>query len=257
MKKEPVLGYIVYEGPSDIDGAPIVVIVNKVDADSANAKTGGLVQTYIIRSDVPPHEALKTGDDASVCGDCKHRPLLAKASGEAPCYVLVFQSVLAVYDAYLRGRYVRLTPKQVARLLRGKRVRLGTYGDPGAAPRRVWSDLIEFADGHTGYSHLWQRWVHHATRKAWQRLVMASVDNEAEYIKANVQGWRTFRVATGWDKFLSEVRCPASKEAGNKTTCAECLLCGGTTTQTHKNVVIIDHAAGHAKRVIPMLPVAA
>ncbi len=257
MKKQDVLGYIVYEGPSEIDDAPIVVIVNKIDGDSENDKTGGLVQTFIIRSDVPPYDALKSGEDASVCGDCKHRPILAEGNGEPPCYVNVLWSVRAVYDAYKRGRYVRLTPKQVARLLRGKRVRLGTYGDPGAAPRRVWSDLIEFAEGHTGYSHLWQRWMHHATRKAWQRLVMASVDNEAEYIKANVQGWRTFRVATGWDKFLSEVRCPASKEAGNKTTCAECLLCGGTTTQTHKNVVIIDHAKGHAKRVIPMLAVPA
>jgi hypothetical protein len=257
MSKNEVLGYVIYEGPSEIDGAPIVVVVNKLSADSANEKTGGLVQTFIIRSDVPPTDALKSGEDASVCGDCKHRPILAEQSGEPPCYVNVGRSVLSVYGAYKRGRYTKVTPAQAGRLLKGKRIRLGTYGDPGAAPLKTWRDLIAFADGHTGYSHLWQRWTHHATRKAWQRLVMASVDNEAEYIKANVQGWRTFRVATAWDKFLSEVRCPASKEAGNKTTCEECLLCGGTTTQTHKNVVIIDHARGHKQRVIPLLPVAA
>ncbi len=257
MKKSDVLGYVIYEGPSEIDGKPIVVIVNKLNANSQNAKTGGLVQTFIIRSDVPPTEALKTGHDASVCGDCKHRPLLAKESGEPPCYVNVGRSVLSVYGAYKRGRYTKVTPKQAGWYLRGKSIRLGTYGDPGAAPRTVWTSLIAFAKGHTGYSHLWEMWTHHGTRKTWQRLVMASVDSVGEHLIATSLGWRTFRVATDWYKIDNEVRCPASKEAGNKTTCAECLLCGGTTTQTHKNVVIIDHAAGHAKRVIPLLPVAA
>ena len=62
-----ILGYIAYEGPSEIDGAPIVVIVNKIDG-SKNAKTGALVQTFIIRSDIAPTDALKTGADYSICG---------------------------------------------------------------------------------------------------------------------------------------------------------------------------------------------
>ena len=71
------LGYIAYEGPSQIDGRPIVVIVNKL-AGSANAKTGAdLVQTFIIRADVAPTDALKTGADVSICGQCVHRPILA------------------------------------------------------------------------------------------------------------------------------------------------------------------------------------
>ena len=253
MKKEPVLGYIVYEGPSAVDGAPIVVIVNKIEGDSENDKTGGLVQTFIIRSDIPPYDALKSGDDASVCGDCKHRPILAEESGDPPCYVNVLWSVRAVYDAYKRGRYTKVTPAQAGRLLKGKRIRLGTYGDPGAAPLKMWQALIAFADGHTGYTHLWQRWTHHATRKAWQKLVMASVDSVGEYLIAKSLGWRTFRVATDWYKIDNEIRCPASKEAGNKTTCAECILCGGTTTQTEKDILIIDHARGFGKRVIPIL----
>ena len=71
MKK--VLGYIAYEGPSEIDGKPIVVIVNKLDG-SDNAKTGAdLVQTFIIRSDVPPTEALKSGDDEIGRASCRER----------------------------------------------------------------------------------------------------------------------------------------------------------------------------------------
>ena len=101
------LGYIAYEGPSAIDGAPIVVIVNKINDKSANAKTGALVQTFILRADVPPTEALASGADVSICGACPHRPILAKQSGEAPCYVNVGRAPLAVWHAYKRGRYAR------------------------------------------------------------------------------------------------------------------------------------------------------
>ena len=62
-----ILGYIAYEGPSIIDGKPIVVIVNKIDG-SKNAKTGAIVQSFIIRSHVNPVNALQTGADVSVCG---------------------------------------------------------------------------------------------------------------------------------------------------------------------------------------------
>ena len=82
--KNSILGYIAYEGPSLIDGAPIAVIINKIDG-SDNSKTGAIVQSFIIRSDVGPTDALKTGQDESVCGDCPHRPMLAKSTGQAPC----------------------------------------------------------------------------------------------------------------------------------------------------------------------------
>ena len=66
------IGFIAYEGPSEIDGAPIVVIINKINDGSDNAKTGAIVQSFIIRSDAPT-EALKTGADYSICGDCARR----------------------------------------------------------------------------------------------------------------------------------------------------------------------------------------
>jgi len=98
-------GMIVYQGPSSIDGAPIVVILTGLEASSANGKTGDLVQSFVIRADVEPHTALKTGDDASVCGMCPHRPMLARETGDAPCYVRVGESVLSVYRAFRRGSY--------------------------------------------------------------------------------------------------------------------------------------------------------
>ena len=98
MKTTKPLGYILYEGPSMIDGAPVVVIVNKIDG-SDNAKTGAMVQTFIIRSDIAPTEALRTGDDVSICGDCEHRPILARETGKPPCYVNVRSAVRSVFEA--------------------------------------------------------------------------------------------------------------------------------------------------------------
>jgi hypothetical protein len=47
---------IIYQGPSLLDGAPIVVIANY---SKSNRKTGGVVQTYILRADMNPLEASK------------------------------------------------------------------------------------------------------------------------------------------------------------------------------------------------------
>lgn len=65
-------GFVVYDGPSAIDGERIVVIVCALER-SRNAKTGHMVQTYILRADMHPIEAVRTGADVSICGGCKHR----------------------------------------------------------------------------------------------------------------------------------------------------------------------------------------
>ena len=241
------LGYIAYEGPSQIDGRPIVVIVNKLQG-SDNAKTGAdLVQTFIIRADVAPTDALKTGDDVSICGQCVHRPILAKTNGQAPCYVNVGRSVRSVYEAYKRGRYEHATPGQLRAILAGRKVRLGTYGDPAAAPVALWQEITADAAGVVGYSHQWQSVnFDHA---AWAPLVMASADSIDEAAQANLFGMRVFRVSVGVDKQPGEATCPASAEGGRRATCDTCMLCGGTS-KAARDIVIADHAVGHKRRVI-------
>jgi hypothetical protein len=243
------LGYIAYEGPSEIDGAPIVVIVNKIDSDSQNDKTGAIVQTFIIRSDISPIEALNTGADESICGSCAHRPYLIKngESEEPPCYVQVGKSVQSVFHAYKRGRYTRADAATIARALAGKIVRLGTYGDPFAAPVRMWSEITRYADGRRGYTHQWDRPGFDAA--AWAPLVMASADSIDQAAKANLLGMRVFRVSVGVDVQAGEAMCPASAEAGKRSTCAKCTLCSGTSINA-RDIVIADHATGHARRVI-------
>jgi len=250
---------IVYDGPSSIDGKPIVVILTGLAESSANGKTGNLVQSFVIRSDVEPHEALRTGDDVSVCGMCPHRPLIARMLARAglpssPCYVRVHESVLSVYRAYRRGSYPRATTiGQVRALLRGRRLRLGTYGDPAAAPVGLWQLLVSLADGHVGYSHQWQTIGFDVA--AWAPLVMASVDSAAEAEQAAALGMRYFRVSIGVDRQPLEVSCPASAEGGRKAQCSDCMLCGGTAKQA-RNIVIADHAAGHDNRRTIMLQAA-
>lgn len=253
------LGFIVYEGPSEIDGKPIVVVLNKINAPSENEKTGALVQSFILRADVPPVEALKTGDDESVCGSCPHRPLLVAMMARIgitmpPCYVRVWQSVRSVWDAYRRGRYVRVTDRrQLADALRGRILRLGTYGDPAAAPVGLWRELCAMAAGHRGYTHQWQR--DDFDHLAWAPLVMASADTIDQAALANLYGMRAFRVSVGVDKQPMETTCPASAEGHRRSNCERCGLCAGTSVQA-RDIVIADHASGHkarARRTIPIL----
>jgi len=247
MTKKP-LGYIAYEGPSLIDGRPIVVIVNKIDG-SDNAKTGAIVQSFIIRADVAPTDALKTGADVSICGQCVHRPLLAKTNGAAPCYVNVGRSVRSVFEAYKRGRYARADLATIADALTGKIVRLGTYGDPAAAPVHMWQTITANAAGRRGYTHQWQ--ADDFDHASWAPLVMASADSIDEAAQANLYGMRVFRVSVGVDQQPAETICPASAEGGRRTTCEKCILCSGTTI-TARDVVIADHASGHKRRVFMM-----
>ena len=58
-------GFVLWEGASPMTGEPIVAIVTAVRAASKNAKTGWMHQLWILRSDIPPHEAFKQGLDAA------------------------------------------------------------------------------------------------------------------------------------------------------------------------------------------------
>ena len=92
QSKKPIVkpkqkGFILYDGPSVLDGAPIVVIAT---LETSNAKTGAMVQTWILRGDIEPHQAVKTGEDASVCGNCPQRHNTGGA-----CYVMTHQAPLA------------------------------------------------------------------------------------------------------------------------------------------------------------------
>jgi hypothetical protein len=240
LRKGTWSGVVLYEGPSQIDGAPIVVIANRIEEKSANEKTGEMVQTWILRSDVSPTEALKSGADSSVCGNCPHRP-----ANNGSCYVRVFQAPTVTWKAFHRGRYARpgidFDKPLLAKLFAGKAFRMGSYGDPAAAPFPLWRMCTVNASVVNGYTHQWRD----ARFQAFKLLCMASADSVADMNEAHAAGWRTFRVRAESEPVMKglEVICPASKEAGFKTDCASCKSCGGNSAKAKVSMVIVAHGA--------------
>jgi hypothetical protein len=233
-------GFVFYDGPSLIDGAPIVAIAV---LESENDKTGDMVQTYILRADVDPVSALRTGEDRSICGDCVHRP-----ANDGACYVNVAQSVQSVYWAWFRGAYELVAPIVGARMIQGRKLRMGSYGDPAAVPAQFWKQLSKYAAGHTGYTHQWRKPIARGLRT----LVMASADSASDRDTARSMGWRTFRVRTA-DESLGarEIVCPASPEGGDRRQCVTCLACDGADRAGKVSVAIIVHGS-KARRFVPI-----
>lgn len=245
---------VIYNGPSAYDGQPIVAILQR---GSVNSKTGSMAQLWILSADVDPITASRTGVDYSVCGNCKHRGKAApnKVTGwatERSCYVNLVHGPLAIYKAWKRGVYKQAgTIGDVQALLHGQTLRLGAYGDPGALPAGMVELLVSLSSGHTGYTH--SHAVVNDSRKleTIAKHTMLSADSKSEAMQAHNRGFRTFRVipiatwkAKGKGELLqNEVLCPASKEAGYKTTCGECKLCGGSD-QKAKSIAIVAHGVG-------------
>lgn len=226
---------VLYEGPSMIDGTPIVAIAT---GKSSNSKTGNMVQVFILRQDVHPTEALATGADAGICGECPHRPTLGGS-----CYVVVAQSPSSVWNAYKRGIYPTYDADTTAQKVTGRMVRLGAYGDPAAVPFEVWSNLLRYTAGNTGYTHQW--------RKCDQRfadLVMASCDGPTDLTDARSAGYRCFYVTPhGTLPERGTVHCPASEERGKKLQCIDCRHCNGTQDGRRSDVMIWAHGAKSGK----------
>lgn len=243
-------GVVIYSGPSEIDGKPIVCIATGLEDKSLNTKTGGgLIQTWILREDIAPHDAVKNGEDASICGDCQHRGTIVDGKNVGrSCYVTVFQAPLNVWKTYHRGKYP--TVDDLAAPFAARGVRLGAYGDPAAVPVAVWEKVMADTAFGTGYTHQWKN-PKFAGLAKW---CMASVDSSAERVFAKILGFRTFRVKGENEPVeKGEGVCPASKEAGHKLTCDQCKACGGTKARAKCDEVINVHGttgkvANHTRR---------
>lgn len=217
---------ILFEGASQLDGSPIVAVAT---IDSKNPKTGDMVQVWILRADVAPHLATKSGADVSVCGDCKQRRYLGGA-----CYVQPHQAPLSVYKRYVAGGYS--DPKWVSsvqRALRERPIRMGAYGDPAAVPFHVWEALIAEGCGRfTGYTHQWRD----PKVQDYRKVLMASCDTEEEAEAARSLGWRFFLVTAGEAVASADVgptvEC-LSESRG--MSCAACGICDGTRADSRSD----------------------
>lgn len=209
-------GVIFYEGPSLINGEPIVAIAT---LRSRNVKTGPMIQTWILNQNINPVEAIATGQDDSICGSCRHR-----GSGKGKnrsCYVNVGQAPNNIYRKFKNDGYTDCEDDYS--WARRRFVRCGAYGDPAAVPTRVWAKICAESSGWTGYTHQWRDCDQYL-----RNFCMASADSESERDAARNAGWRTFRVRDESDPLgPGEFVCPASPEGGNRMDCLNCLACSG------------------------------
>lgn len=240
-----VNGAVLYEGPSVLTGDPVVVVLTGLLRLSQNPKTGPMLQTWIMRSDVDPIDAAKRGDDRAICGGCKLRGRGDGTLRDRGCYVTLAQGPLGVWKSYISGQYPeRKRPDQ--RRLCGEQgsVRIGSYGDPAAVPVGVWRSVLDGCEwgghGWTGYTHQWRHERFDARLTEFLMLSCESESNLEEVKQRFGPSARTFRAARNAVPTWKEVICPAD---GVRVTCSSCQLCRGRAAKA-RSVVIEAHGAG-------------
>ncbi len=229
-------GRILWEGPSRIDGKPVVALITGLDGVVKNGKTGDMVQTWILRQDVSPGKASLNGEDKSVCGDCVHRA----TDGKGTCYVNTAWGPHAVWQAYKNDVYPKVAKEEQFWIRDMLHVRFGAYGDPVAVPRKVWLKILPLSPfDSTGYTHQWRSKI----AREFKSFLMASVENEAEALEAQDKGWRTFLVVPlNRDVPKGYVWCPSDAlNPADKVECKDCGLCSGTRLKVKKSVAIYVH----------------
>lgn len=229
----------IYEGKSKFRGfaGTIQAILTgyKHSNMSRNSKTGPVVQLHILVADRNPVAAQKSGDDRGVCGTCPERPIVG-----GNCYVGVSRGELSTWKSH-QGQAAKFNAVEI---MSRAGLRLGAYGDPAMLPKKVIERLCavanKFRPNHTGFTQRWR-----LKSNQWLRFFcMASVNSAAEARKAHDLGWRTFRVRSADEPIEpGEITCPASKEAGRRTTCQRCVLCDGmrTVSDSRKHITIMYH----------------
>lgn len=229
--------YILWEGTSQFDDTPLVVLLSGVRF-SDNEKTGNMLQTFILRQDMLPTEAVKKGYDFATCGNCVQRPSVARKTGTSVCYVNTGKSINRIWRKYSIGGYIHLQDADY-RHLRGRKLRMGSYGDPAAVPFSVWSKLLTHVSSHTGYTSSWREPISYHLKGICQ----ASCNTLEAKETAESLGWVTFtNLPTGSNAPEKAVLCPNVKDEEIK--CLACGLCDGKT----QNVFLYDHGLPWKRR---------
>jgi len=219
------------------ENSKIVVIGTGLERKSQNAKTGDMLQIFIMLKDVNPVQAVTDGIAAkTICKGCP----FASGSG---CYVNVGQSVLSIWKAYKRGSYERAHPKDYSRIFGGRKVRFGAYGNPSMIPLSIVKAIAKVSNGWTGYFHDWHL-MPKAKAAAYAEYFMVSTDTEESRLHAESNKWRYFHVSPS--KPSNAMECLSDAKG---LSCAQCLLCAGNGKARQKSIWINPHGAKKAKAV--------
>lgn len=210
----------VWKGKSPITGDPIVGLVTW---GSENPKTGDVDTLWILHDKASPTEAVRTGADRAVCGDCPHRHHTGGG-----CYVVPFHAPAMAWKS--RGKAGKRRPSTA--------IRLGGYGDPGMIPAPALKKIVGRRLASVGYTHQWRR-----LRAGHRRLLMASADTLQDAKDAWAKGWRTFRIlGKNEEPMPNEIICPNTTHG---VTCKECRLCDGSKglDDRRKSITIRPHGS--------------
>ena len=212
---------VVWSGPSQLTGAPIMVVAACSGwRSSINAKTGDMVQVYILPLEMKPRTAWYQGGIEAVCPDaCPHR-----SDQDKDCYV----NWSRLTTTWKMGKeLVQRGDVGVSRgLFQGAIVRFGAGGDPSAVPLEVWAGIASEARGWSGYTANWQ-----ALTPEWSRLFMASVSSLPDVWRARSAGWRIYAAsessAMDTELAVAGVKVCPSHSVGLQ--CVACRQCDGTS----------------------------
>ena len=216
-------------GPSDLTGDTIATVAV---FNSANGKTGNVVQIYYIVVEHHPIDASKNLADIAVCGNCPLKP-----SNNGKCYVRLGHGPHSVWTTFQNGRYPELDKlpksqrKAAMRLLKSKPIRLGAHGDP-LADIETSRYLATINDDVLGYTHQWKPWRHDDNLRSF---IMASVDSAEDYKYAKEHNWRTYRHTDEDLAFDNEIICPHSSHG---VQCVDCLLCNGNNDNSSDRDIV-------------------
>jgi hypothetical protein len=204
-------------------------ILTGIDNPSRNIKTGSVIQQWILRGDINPIDAVKTGSDEAICGNC---PLKGDGQGkQRSCYVNIAFAPNQIYK--MREKYKPL----VLRALRGAGFRFGAYGEATALPIEETIRIAKAASFSLGYTHQWR-----TADPEFKNYLMASCDSVEDYELAKQNGYRTFRIKLKEEPLLpTEVICPASPGSRTPMTCQICQRCGGLNGTGKKDIAIDIH----------------
>ena len=233
-------GIILYAGPSILDRSPIVCIGT---LKTANRKTGSMIQTWILPQHDDPLEAVRFDRNQGICGDCSLQGTYNQKTGKIErrtCYVTLAHAPLGIWRAWRRGSYAPQNTAHARSMINGRQIRLGSYGDPGAIPIRLMRQWVKWASGHTGYTH--QIWSQTRTRaNALAAMLMISTETDAQRIKAQDNGWRTFHVRPDGEPVPDgDIDCPYYT---HRVSCEACLMCNGSDSSA-KSISVPGHGAG-------------
>ena len=217
---------IAHEGNSVLTDEPIAMILTGLEKPSSNIKTGAMVQAVVLSADRKPTDAVKTGSDENVCGNCPLRKSI--------CYVNLVPWN-KVYKSYQDGKVPFIT-KEVLERAKSKqqKLRITAYGDPAAVPFDVWNNLLDYFKNHTGYTHQWRN-----LDDRWSSRLMASVETVEGFEVAKEAGWSTFRVRVEGEPIMNgEIECPNIRNKSIK--CEWCQLCNGNSNQ-QRHITVEAH----------------